>query len=58
MVDLICAFPVVPAVKALVGKMNNDPGFGDMLPPLEALSAVDRAKLFPAFDRAMESKAA
>jgi 4-hydroxy-tetrahydrodipicolinate synthase len=57
-VDLICGFPVVPAVKALVGKMNNDAGFGAMLPPLEALSEADRAKLFAGFDRAMESKAA
>jgi hypothetical protein len=29
-----------------------------MLPPLEALSEADRAKLFAGFDRAMESKAA
>lgn len=58
LVDLICAFPVIPAVKALVGKMNDDPGFGAMLPPLMPLSEADRAKLFAGFDRAMEAKAA
>ncbi len=58
LVDLICHYPVIPAVKALVGKMNNDLGFAAMLPPLDALSDADRAKLFAGFDRVMEAKAA
>lgn len=58
MVDLICSFPVLPAVKALVGKMHNDAGFGTMLPPLVPLSDAERAKLFAGFDAIMSAKAA
>ena len=58
LVDLICDYPVVPAVKALVGKMHHNDGFGAMMPPLQALSATEKASLFAGFDRIMAAKAA
>lgn len=58
LVDTICTYPVLPAVKALVGHVHGDDGFGAMRAPLEALSAGDRAKLFAAFDAIRNAKAA
>lgn len=58
LVDLICAFPVIPAVKSLVGKMNGDAGFATMLPPLMPLTEAEKAKLFAGFDKVMGAKAA
>lgn len=58
LVDEICSYPVLPAVKALVGHLHRDPGYGAMRPPLEALDAGQRQKLFSAFDRITQAKAA
>jgi 4-hydroxy-tetrahydrodipicolinate synthase len=58
LVDLICEFPGVAAVKALVGKIHNNDGFGAMLPPLQALSPADKARLLAGFDAIMSAKAA
>jgi 4-hydroxy-tetrahydrodipicolinate synthase len=58
LVDTIVRFPVLPAVKALVGHLHGDAGFGAMRAPLEALSASDRAKLFAAYDAIRLLKAA
>lgn len=58
LVDEICSYPVLPAVKALVGHLHRDPGYGAMRPPLEALDAGQRQKLFSAFDRITQARAA
>jgi 4-hydroxy-tetrahydrodipicolinate synthase len=57
-VDAIVSYPVIPAVKALVGHLHGDSGFGAMRAPLEALSAGDRTKLFAAFDAIRLTRAA
>lgn len=58
LVDEICSYPVLPAVKALVGHLHGDAGFGAMRPPLEALSEGERQRLFAAFDSITQAKAA
>lgn len=58
LVDEICSLPVLPAVKALVGHLHGDPGFGAMRPPLEALNEAQRQRLFAAFDAITRAKAA
>jgi 4-hydroxy-tetrahydrodipicolinate synthase len=58
LVDEICSHPVLPAVKALVGHLHGDPGYGAMRPPLEALGESERKALFSAFDRITRAKAA
>lgn len=58
LVDEICSYPVLPAVKALVGHLHGDPGYGAMRPPLEALSEAQRQRLFAAFDTITRVKAA
>lgn len=58
LVDLVCSMPVIPAVKALTGKIHGDAGFGSMIPPLEPLTDVERAKLFAGFDSIAGAKAA
>lgn len=57
-VDHICDFPVVQAVKALVGKMHDDPAFGAMVPPLMPLTEAQKSQLFSGFDTLMGAKAA
>jgi 4-hydroxy-tetrahydrodipicolinate synthase len=52
-VDLVCAYPVLPAVKALVGHIHDDPGFGAMRPPVGALDAENKRTLSKAFDAIM-----
>ncbi|MEN5082918.1 dihydrodipicolinate synthase family protein [Bosea sp. TWI1241] len=58
LVDEICRYPVVPAVKALAGHIHGDDGFGPMRAPLVALDAEQRKTLFAAFDRIVRAKAA
>lgn len=58
LVDEICAHPVLAAVKALVGHLHGDPGYGAMRPPLEALDEATRKRLFSAFDSIVQAKAA
>ncbi|WP_439495959.1 dihydrodipicolinate synthase family protein [Bosea sp. (in: a-proteobacteria)] len=58
LVDEICSYPVLPAVKALVGHLHGDPGYGAMRPPLEALNEAQRQRLFAAFDTITRAKAA
>jgi 4-hydroxy-tetrahydrodipicolinate synthase len=58
LVDEICSYPVLPAVKALVGHLHSDGGYAAMRPPLEALDGVQRQRLFAAFDRITQARAA
>lgn len=58
LVDAICALPVMAAVKALVGHVHADPGFGAMRAPLEALDEGARRRLCAAFDSITQAKAA
>jgi 4-hydroxy-tetrahydrodipicolinate synthase len=58
LVDEICSHPVLAAVKALVGHLHGDAGYGAMRPPLEALDDSQRQRLFAAFDRITQAKAA
>lgn len=50
LVDLIVTYPVLPAVKYLVGRIHGDSGFGPMRPPLDALDPALAAKLAEAVD--------
>lgn len=58
LVDEICSHPVLAAVKALVGHLHGDAGYGAMRAPLEALDDGERQRLFAAFDRITRAKAA
>jgi 4-hydroxy-tetrahydrodipicolinate synthase len=58
LVDEIVRWPVLAAVKALVGHMHGDDGYGPMRAPLEALNAADRARLFANVDAILHLKAA
>lgn len=58
LVDVICSYPVLPAVKALVGHLHGDSGYGAMRAPLEPLGAADRARLFAAYDAIRAARAA
>ena len=58
LVDEICSHPVLAAVKALVGHLHGDAGYGAMRPPLEALDEATRKRLFAAFDSITQAKAA
>ncbi len=58
LVDEICTYPVLPAVKALVGHLHGDAGYGAMRPPLVALDEAQRKRLFAAFDSIARAKAA
>ncbi|RXT54591.1 dihydrodipicolinate synthase family protein [Bosea sp. Tri-44] len=58
LVDEICSYPVLPAVKALVGHLHGDGGYGPMRAPLTALDEGQRKALFAAFDRITRAKAA
>ena len=58
LVDEVCSYPVLPAVKALVGHLHGDKGYSAMRPPLEALDEATRKRLFAAFDSISQAKAA
>ena len=58
LVDEICSYPVLAAVKALTGHVHGDAGYGAMRAPLEALDAAARKRLFAAFDSITQAKAA
>lgn len=58
LVDEICSHPVLASVKALVGHVHGDSGYGAMRAPLEALDEGTRQRLFAAFDRITMAKAA
>lgn len=58
LVEEICSHPVLPAVKALVGHLHGDAGYGAMRAPLEALDEATRKRLFVAFDRITQARAA
>lgn len=58
LVDEICSHPVLASVKALVGHLHGDAGYGAMRAPLEALDEGTRQRLFAAFDRITRAKAA
>ena len=51
-VELVCRYPVLPAVKVLVGHVHGDAGYRPMLPPLEALDDATAGTLTAAFDAA------
>jgi 4-hydroxy-tetrahydrodipicolinate synthase len=50
-VDRLCAYPVIPAIKAMVGHIHRDPAWLTVRPPLDPLSAPDAAALGAAVDR-------
>lgn len=58
LVDEICAHPVLASVKALVGHLHGDAGYGAMRAPLEALDEATGQRLFAAFDRITQARAA
>lgn len=58
LVDEICTYPVMAAVKALVGHIHGDTGYGPMAPPLQAIDEAQRKRLFAAFDTITRAKAA
>ena len=58
MVNAICDYPVLAAVKALVGHIHGDAGYGAMRAPLLPLTAAERTALIARFDSARGAKAA
>ncbi|PWW04477.1 4-hydroxy-tetrahydrodipicolinate synthase [Hoeflea marina] len=53
LVDLIVSYPVLPAVKVLVGHLSRDPGFDAVRPPLVELTPAQKSALIAAFDAIM-----
>jgi 4-hydroxy-tetrahydrodipicolinate synthase len=53
LVDLIVSYPVMPAVKVLVGHLARDAGFDAVRAPLTELSPERKSKLVEAFDAIM-----
>lgn len=51
LVNEIVSHPVLASVKALVGHIHGDAGFGPMRAPLLPLPAAERAALIAAYDR-------
>ena len=49
---------MLAAVKALVGHLHGDAGYGAMRAPLTALDEGQRKRLFAAFDEISRAKAA
>lgn len=49
-VDLILSFPIIPAVKALVGHLSGDSSFDAVRPPLVPLTPQQKNELTKAFD--------
>ncbi len=58
LVDEIVKWPALAAVKALVGRLHDDPGYAAMRAPLLALGPADRTRLFAAIDAIMQARAA
>ncbi len=58
LVDEIVSHPVLAAVKALVGHIHGDAGYGAMRPPLEALGEGQRQRLVAAFESITQARAA
>lgn len=58
LVDEICSYPVMAAVKALVGHIHGDAGYGAMRAPLLALDESQRNRLFASYDTITRAKAA
>lgn len=57
LVDLIVSYPVLPAVKALVGHLRRDAGFGSMRPPLTQLTGDQKQALAAAYDGILAGRA-
>ncbi|GGH13515.1 dihydrodipicolinate synthase family protein [Alsobacter metallidurans] len=57
-VDLVCQYPVMSAVKALIAHRTNDPAWLNVCPPLEPLTAQQARDLTSGFDRIVGAKAA
>jgi 4-hydroxy-tetrahydrodipicolinate synthase len=57
-VELLIGYPVMAAIKALVGEALGDPAWRVMRPPLDALSAADARKLAGKLAAIRTSKAA
>lgn len=55
LVEIVCSYPVLPAVKVLVGHIHGDASYRPMLPPLEALDEASARALTAAFDAAKVS---
>lgn len=58
LVNVICEYPVMAAVKALAGHIHGDAGYGAMRAPLRALTDAERRRLFAAYDAIAQAKAA
>ena len=58
LVDVICEYPVMAAVKALAGHMHGDYAYGAMRAPLRALTDAEKRSLFAAYDAIAQAKAA
>ncbi|MGL4494643.1 MAG: dihydrodipicolinate synthase family protein [Beijerinckiaceae bacterium] len=58
LVEAICRYPVMAAVKALVGHIHGDAGYGPMRAPLRALTAAERQGVVTAYDALRAAKAA
>ncbi|MGL4323397.1 MAG: dihydrodipicolinate synthase family protein [Beijerinckiaceae bacterium] len=50
LVNEICKWPVMAAIKALTGHIHGDAGFGLMRAPLRALTDAEKRSLFTAYD--------
>ncbi|WP_460449375.1 dihydrodipicolinate synthase family protein [Alsobacter sp. SYSU BS001988] len=57
-VDLVCQYPVMSAVKALIAHRTSDPAWLEVCPPLEPLTAQQTRELTAGFDRIVGAKAA
>lgn len=53
LVNLIVSYPVMPAVKVLVGHLARDSGFDAVRPPLAELTDAQKSALITAFDAIM-----
>jgi 4-hydroxy-tetrahydrodipicolinate synthase len=57
-VDALVSYPVIPAVKALVGHVTGDNAWRNVRPPLLPIGEADAAALGAAYDKARGAKAA
>ena len=57
-VDLVCKYPVMSAVKALIAHRTGDPAWMEVCPPLDPLTDQQARELTSGFDRIVEAKAA
>jgi 4-hydroxy-tetrahydrodipicolinate synthase len=58
LVEEVCRHPILAAIKALVGHVHQDAGYGAMLPPLDALDEAARRRIGAALDGILAGKAA